>query len=202
MLFADIDLLDENLDFRSHCWVGVRDGRVAYVGDAAPAGEEAARYGEVYDGRGKLLCPAFYNAHAHAPMTLLRGYAENLALQDWLNTKVFPFEACIDDAAAGPATELAIAEMLRFGCAGFSDMYFFDDARCEAVLASGIKCNVARSIAAFDVPSYRELPEAQANAHFASLAVSALRPRGASPCRLTAPTIRRNARVLKTTSFG
>ena len=52
MLFADIDLLDENLDFRSHCWVGVRDGRVAYVGDAAPAGEEAARYGEVYDGRG------------------------------------------------------------------------------------------------------------------------------------------------------
>ena len=49
MLFADIDLLDENLDFRSHCWVGVRDGRVAYVGDAAPAGEETARYGEVYD---------------------------------------------------------------------------------------------------------------------------------------------------------
>ena len=88
MLFADIDLLDENLDFRSHCWVGVRDGRVAYVGDAAPAGEEAARYGEVYDGRGKLLCPAFYNAHAHAPMTLLRGYTENLPLQAWLNDMV------------------------------------------------------------------------------------------------------------------
>ena len=162
-LFCAIGLLDEDFVHQTGRYVGVRDGRIAYIGDCEPS--DAASYGERYDGRGKLLMPALYNAHAHAPMTLLRGYAENLALQDWLNTKVFPFEACIDDAAAGPATELAIAEMLRFGCAGFSDMYFFDDARCEAVLASGIKCNVARSIAAFDAPSYRELPEAQANAH-------------------------------------
>ena len=95
MLFADIDLLDENLDYRTHQWVGVSDGRIAYLGDAAPEGADAAAYGEVYDGRGKLLMPAFYNAHAHAPMTLLRGYAENLPLQSWLNESVFPFEAKI-----------------------------------------------------------------------------------------------------------
>ena len=124
MLFADIDLLDENLDFRSHCWVGVRDGRVAYVGDAAPAGEEAARYGEVYDGRGKLLCPAFYNAHAHAPMTLLRGYAENLPLQAWLNDMVFPFEAKITPEDCYWGTLLSCAEMARYGCVSFSDMYY------------------------------------------------------------------------------
>lgn len=162
-LFCAIDLLDENLLHLHGRYVGVRDGRIAYIGAVEP--DDAAAYAERYDGRGKLLMPALYNAHAHAPMTLLRGYAENLALQDWLNTKVFPFEARIDDAAAGPATELAIAEMLRFGCAGFSDMYFFDDARCEAVLASGIKCNVARGIAAFDAPSYAALPEAAANDH-------------------------------------
>ena len=75
MLFADIDLLDENLDFRAHQWVGVRDGHIAYVGGAAPEEGEAASFGEVYDGRGKLLMPAFYNAHSHAPMTLLLGYA-------------------------------------------------------------------------------------------------------------------------------
>ena len=81
MLFADIDILDENLDLQTHRWVGVRDGRIAYLGKRAPGGAEAEAYGEVYDGRGKLLVPAFYNAHAHAPMTLLRGYAEDLPLQ-------------------------------------------------------------------------------------------------------------------------
>ena len=95
MLFANIDLLDENLDHRSGQWVGVRDGRIAYLGAEPPAGEEAAAYGEVYDGRGRLLMPAFFNAHSHAPMTLLRGYAENLPLQAWLNDAVFPFEAKI-----------------------------------------------------------------------------------------------------------
>ena len=162
-LFCAIGLLDEGFAYHPATYVGVRDGRICYIGATEPP--DAASYHERYDGHGKLLMAAFYNAHAHAPMTLLRGYAENLALQDWLNGKVFPFEARIDDAAARPATDLAIAEMLRFGCAGFSDMYFFDDARCEAIAASGIKCNLSHSIAAFDAPAYASLPEAAANAH-------------------------------------
>lgn len=160
-LFCAIDLLDEQFTHHSNQYVGVRDGRIAYIGPSAPA--NACLYDEHYNGRGKLLMAALYNAHAHSPMTLLRGYAENLALQDWLNTKVFPFEARIDDTAARAATNLAIAEMLRFGCAGFSDMYFFDDARCEAIQAAGIKCNLSHSIAAFDAPSYLDLPEASVN---------------------------------------
>lgn len=160
-LFCAIDLLDEQFVYHSNQYVGVRDGHIAYIGAVAP--DDAHAYDEHYDGRGKLLMAALYNAHAHSPMTLLRGYAENLALQDWLNTRVFPFEARIDDAAAQAATNLAIAEMLRFGCAGFSDMYFFDDARCEAIQSSGIKCNLSHSIAAFDAPSYLDLPEASIN---------------------------------------
>ena len=73
MLFTDIDILDENLDYQAHQWVGVKDGTIDYIGDAAP--ENAADYGETYDGRGRLLMPALYNAHTHLPMTLLRGYA-------------------------------------------------------------------------------------------------------------------------------
>ena len=49
MLFADIDILDENLAVRPHQWVGVRDGRIAYVGAEPPAPEAAASFGEVYD---------------------------------------------------------------------------------------------------------------------------------------------------------
>lgn len=158
MLFADIDLLDEDLDYRTRQWVGVRDGRIAYLGDEAPAGEEAATYGEVYDGRGKLLAPAFYNAHAHAPMTLLRGYAENLPLQAWLNDKVFPFEDRITPEDCYWGTTLACAEMARYGCVSFSDMYYHMEEGARAALDAGLKMNLSDSLLAFNGEGLDELP--------------------------------------------
>lgn len=163
MLFADIDLLDENLDYRPHQWVGVRDGRVAYVGAEAPAGEEAAAFGEAYDGRGKLLMPAFYNAHSHAPMTLLRGYAENLPLQAWLNDAVFPFEAKITPEDCYWGTLLACAEMARYGCVGFSDMYYHMDQVARAALDAGLKLNLSDSLLAFNGEGLGDLPVDEEN---------------------------------------
>jgi len=101
-------------------------------------------------GTGKLLVPGFYNIHTHIPMTLLRGYAEGLPLDEWLHTKVFPFEALISPQMALPASELAIAEMLRFGTIGFSDMYSFTHERAEAVRTSGIKANLSTGPIVFD----------------------------------------------------
>ena len=98
MLFADIDILDADFAIKHHQWVGVRDGRVAYIGSVPPAPDERVSFGEIYDGAGRLLMPALYNAHAHAPMTLLRGYAENLPLQRWLEEKCFPFEDKMTEA--------------------------------------------------------------------------------------------------------
>ena len=158
MLFADIDLFDENLDYRTHQWVGVADGRIAYVGDAAPGGDAAQAFGEVYDGRGKLLAPAFYNAHAHAPMTLLRGYAENLPLQAWLNDAVFPFEAKITPEDCYWGTLLACAEMARYGCVSFSDMYYHMDQVARAALDAGLKLNLSDTLIAFGDAGLGELP--------------------------------------------
>ena len=156
MLFSDIDILDDKLEHRRGMYVGIRDGLIAYVGDKAPEED----FGESYDGQRKLLMSGMFNVHAHAPMTLLRGYAENLPLQRWLTEMVFPFEAQITDEDARPATDLAIAEMLRTGTVSFSDMYFFDDARAQAVLDSGIKCNLCRSISCFDPDMTYEQHEA------------------------------------------
>lgn len=161
VLFCNIGIVNRDFAFEPFRWVGVRDGRIAYLGAGEPI--DAPAYDERYDGRGKLLMPAFVNAHAHAPMTLLRGYAENLALQEWLNERVFPFEARIDDAAARSACDLAVAEMVRFGCVSFSDMYYFDDARCESVLSAGVKCNVSHGLTSFGQTDYRALDAAAAN---------------------------------------
>lgn len=156
MLFADIDMLDENFDVKRHQWVGVADGRIAYIGDAAPEGAQAEAFGEVYDGTGRLLVPAFYNAHAHAPMTLLRGYAENLPLQAWLNDTVWPFEAKMTAEDNYWATLLACAEMARYGVVSFSDMYYHTDERVRAVAEAGMKSNICESELFFEPKPFSE----------------------------------------------
>ena len=120
MLFKQIAIIDEDFAYRESKWVGVKDGAIAYIGDEAPA--DAESYGEVYEGAGRLLMPGMFNAHAHAPMTLLRGYAENLPLQAWLNDSVWPYEAKMNGEDNYWATLLACAEMARYGTVSFSDM--------------------------------------------------------------------------------
>ena len=171
MLFSNIDYLTSDFTI-AHGYVLVEDGRIAYVGaddptaGATDAAMASAAQVERYDGRGKLLIPGLINAHAHAPMTLLRGYAENLSLHDWLNTRVFPFEDKIDDEKTYPATLLAIAEMLRFGVVSFSDMYYFSDARAQAVIDSGIKVNISHGLISLNPEmTYDQLPNKAIDDH-------------------------------------
>ena len=159
MLFCNIDLLDEHFLLRRGQFVGVRDGRVAYIGETAPVGD----WGEQYDGRHRLLLPGFFNVHSHAPMTLLRGYAENLPLQRWLNEKVFPFEDHLSAEAVYYATQLAIAEMLACGTVSFTDMYFHTEAMAKAVLESGVKCNLSRGLTVFDDSEYAQTEASRDN---------------------------------------
>jgi 5-methylthioadenosine/S-adenosylhomocysteine deaminase len=159
MLFSDIGLITDQFTYEPHAYVGVDGSHIAYVGTEKPE----RTFGEEYDGRGKVLMPGMVNAHSHAPMTLMRGYAENLALDDWLNTMIFPFEAQIHDEDAYPATLLAIAEMLCFGTTSFSDMYYFNDARAKAILGSGIKCNLCHTVLDFEGTPYEEKDDAELN---------------------------------------
>ncbi len=111
---------------------------------------ETAAGDEVIDCGGDLLIPAFYNAHCHAAMTIFRGYGEDLPLQQWLEDRIFPAEDRLSFRSVYHASMLAIAEMLKAGIASFSDMYMFEDAVAEAVLATGIKANLSRAVVSFD----------------------------------------------------
>ena len=77
----------------------------------------------IIDGRGKFAVPGFINAHTHASMTLLRSYADDLALMDWLNNHIWPIEGKMkaDDIRIG--AELAAVEMIKGGTTTFVDMY-------------------------------------------------------------------------------
>ncbi|MEE3362265.1 MAG: amidohydrolase [Anaerovoracaceae bacterium] len=156
MLFRDITILNGDLETEEHMNVVTDGGIISYIGKDLPGGREGSGggalpgTGEEYDGRGKLLMPGFVNAHAHSPMTLMRGYGENMALQEWLNDRIFPFEAKLTGERVYWATLLAMAESLRFGIVSTTDMYYFCEDMARAVLDAGCMNNISRSITNFD----------------------------------------------------
>ena len=161
MLFRNISLLDENFSLCQDMYLATKDDRIVYIGKTKPSGG----FGREYDGKSRLLTPGFYNAHAHSPMALMRGYGENLALQDWLNTRIFPFEDKLSGNAVYWATMLCMAESIRFGIVSSSDMYYFTEDMVRAVLDSGAKNNISRAISnpfgtpVSELPSIREMRE-------------------------------------------
>lgn len=145
MLFEKITLIDENAEIKSDMYVGTEGERIAYVSDVCPKKD----YGERISGKNKLLVNGWFNCHTHLPMTLLRGYAENLKLQDWLHTKVFPFESKMNEEDVYYAALLGIAEMFRFGTVSASDMYFHPLSILEAAKNAGIKLNLCTGTTQF-----------------------------------------------------
>ncbi len=155
ILIKDVDLIDEGFGVKRGMYLGIGGGKIDYIGKEMPAGEYAA----TVDGRRKLACPAFYNTHTHLPMVLLRGYAENLALSDWLNKRVFPFEAQLTGEDIYNAALLAAAEMLRFGCVSATEMYFSLPHLFKAARESGVKMNASNAIICFDNENFEGLKE-------------------------------------------
>ncbi|MDF2656739.1 MAG: amidohydrolase [Bacillota bacterium] len=154
MLFRNITILDENFNVKDNMFVGIKGETIDYIGNEEPS----ENYGDSYDGSGKLLMSGFYNSHAHTPMTLLRGYGENMSLQDWLEKRIFPFEAKLDSKDVYNGMLLGIAESLRFGIVSTTDMYYFCDEMARAVLESGVKNNIGRGVVNFSDEDPATLP--------------------------------------------
>ena len=95
----------------------------------------------------KMCIRDSYNGHAHSPMGLMRGYGENLALMDWLNTRIFPFEDKLTGNAVYWGTMMCMAESIRYGIISSSDMYYFIPDMVKAVADSGAKANLSRAVA-------------------------------------------------------
>jgi 5-methylthioadenosine/S-adenosylhomocysteine deaminase len=120
--------------------VGLRaeDGVIAAVGEGV-----APRNGdEVVDAGGMALVPGLVNAHTHAAMTLFRGYGDDLPLMQWLETKIWPVEARLDDDDVYWGTRLACVEMIRTGTVRFWDMYWHPEATARAVEDAGLRATI------------------------------------------------------------
>jgi 5-methylthioadenosine/S-adenosylhomocysteine deaminase len=99
-----------------------------------------------------VLLPGLVNAHCHAAMALLRGFADDLPLEHWLRARIWPTEAkWVSPGFVADGTRLAIAEMLRGGITCFSDMYYFPDTVAVTALEAGMRAVVG--MIALDVPT-------------------------------------------------
>jgi len=113
--------------------IHVEQNMISKIGDVNVEAEQ------VIDGKDKAAIPGFINTHTHAAMTLLRSYADDLALQDWLINKIWPVEAKLTEDDIYWGTKLACLEMIKTGTTTFNDMYFHGEIAAKAVEEMGIR---------------------------------------------------------------
>lgn len=106
-------------------------------------------FDQVVDASGKLVMPGMINTHGHAAMTLLRSYADDLPLMEWLETRCWPIEDKMTAEDIYWGTQLAILEMIKTGTTCFADMYFQMDSVAQAVEQSGIRAVLSRGMIGF-----------------------------------------------------
>ncbi|MUG65045.1 MULTISPECIES: amidohydrolase [Paenibacillus] len=121
----------------------VEDDRITYIGEQKPQIEEPI---EIIDGTHLLFLPGLVNTHGHAAMSLLRGYGDDLALQVWLQEKMWPMEAKMKAEDIYWGASLSVVEMLKGGTTAFVDMYDHMDQVASIVDQSGMRGVLMRGV--------------------------------------------------------
>ena len=144
--------------------VAIESGRIAAVA-AFQEIDRQYRADETLMGDNRVVVPGLVNGHSHAAMTLLRGIADDLALDEWLNRYIFPVErAFVDPEFVRVGTELACWEVLRGGTTTFVDMYYHPETVAKVVDSCGIRALVSATVIDQKSPDANDADESLRNA--------------------------------------
>ncbi len=159
---AHILTMDEKMNQYNRGALAVSGDSIVAVGFEHDIAEKYAGT-ETIDCHGKILMPGLINAHTHVPMTLLRGIADDLRLDVWLQGYMWPVErefASPEFVRLG--TSIACAELIKSGVTTFNDMYFYEDDVATATAEAGMRGLCGQSILKFptaDASSYEDAME-------------------------------------------
>lgn len=131
-----------------------KEERIAYVGPQKEA--EGIVWDQEIDCEGNVLMPGFKNAHTHSGMTAMRSFADDMPLQEWLTTKIFPLEAKMTGQDNYDLTQLAILEYLTGGVTSIFDMYLSPKDIAQACIDMGMRCVLVSGLNKFG-PSVEEM---------------------------------------------
>jgi 5-methylthioadenosine/S-adenosylhomocysteine deaminase len=140
----------------------IENGAVAIAGDhivevAAKADiDRRYRAAQRLDRPDAILAPGLINTHTHAGMSLFRGVADDMNLQDWLQKYIFPAEAKnVDREFVRWGTRLALLEMALSGTTTYTDMYYFEDAVAEVTKQAGLRGMLGQTVIGFPAPDFK-----------------------------------------------
>ncbi len=139
--------------------VAVDKSKIVAVGTIDDIAKEF-RAAQTIDATGKVIIPGLINTHTHVPMSLFRGIADDLDLQEWLTKYIFPAEAKnVTEDFVRAGTRLGLAEMIRGGTTTFCDMYYFEDAVADETYKAGMRGVLGETIIDFPVPDNKSWDE-------------------------------------------
>ncbi|HTD45195.1 MAG TPA: amidohydrolase family protein [Bryobacteraceae bacterium] len=140
----------------------LENGAVAIVGDHIAAVGPRAEIDRAYrpqqrvDRTDAILAPGLINTHTHAAMSLFRGIADDMKLQDWLQNFIFPAEAKnVDREFVRWGTRLAVLEMALSGTTTYTDMYYFEDIVAEVTKEAGLRGVLGQTVIGFPAPDFK-----------------------------------------------
>jgi 5-methylthioadenosine/S-adenosylhomocysteine deaminase len=140
--------------------VAVHRGRIVAVGRRADVDRDFAGR-ETIEARGRVVMPGLINGHTHVPMTLFRGLADDLDLNEWLTKYIFPAEAKnVTEDFVRVGTRLGLAEMIRGGTTTYCDMYYFEDAIADETAKAGVRGVLGETVIDFPVADNKTFAEA------------------------------------------
>jgi 5-methylthioadenosine/S-adenosylhomocysteine deaminase len=142
--------------------IAIAGGRIVAVGTRGDiSGAYAAT--QTVNADGRIIVPGLINGHTHIPMTLFRGLADDLDLQDWLTKYIFPAEAKnVSEEFVRAGTRLGLAEMIRGGTTTYCDMYYFEDAIADETAKAGVRGVLGETIIDFPVADNKTNAEGMA----------------------------------------
>ncbi|MCU1268496.1 MAG: Cytosine deaminase-like metal-dependent hydrolase [Acidobacteria bacterium] len=142
--------------------IAIAHGRVVAVGARADI-QKSYFARETIDAGGRMIIPGLVNGHTHIPMTLFRGLADDLDLQEWLTKYIFPAEAKnVTEDFVRAGTRLGLAEMIRGGTTTYCDMYYFEDAIADETSKAGVRAVLGETVIDFPVADNKTNAEAMA----------------------------------------
>ena len=142
-----IPVVPEGQVWQGHA-LGITGERISGIWPPDALGSVEA--GEVIELPGHALLPGLINCHGHAAMSLLRGYADDLPLEPWLEQRIWPLESeFLSEEFVRDGVNLALLEMIRSGTTCYSDMYFLPNIAARCCLQAGMRCQLSFPILDF-----------------------------------------------------
>jgi 5-methylthioadenosine/S-adenosylhomocysteine deaminase len=140
-LIRDVDILtlDEEGTIHRSAELAIEDGLFVAVGTVP----DTFVPDEIVAGHNHVAMPGFFNAHTHAAMTLVRGWAEDLPLDRWFNERIWVAESALEEEDVYWGAALAACEMIRSGTVGFADHYFWMDQVGRMAEQCGLRASLA-----------------------------------------------------------